>query len=1179
MKRLFNAKRLLALIAVLLLAPDVYAQCTTTGTASADIDINNVRARIWNNGALFWNGDPAVYNIPKALPGQPIVPNSIFASGIWMGGQVNGQPRQIAADYGGYELYAGPLNGNGQPLDPSCSEFDRVWVVSKAQVRAYVDNPTNPIPFNLDNWPVGVGAPAYNDANGNGSFDEGESEVVASDPRQVINLAGGERPLFPGNGSADQMAFTIMNDVAGPHPSTGSAPIGLEIRLLAFSFNLGGALGNTTFYRYELEYQGTDPLVNTFLGVWSDPDLGNAGDDYVGSDTTLGLGYVYNGDNFDDTSNGYGAAPPALGYDFFQGPLVDSPGETFIDPDGTTHVNKTRLGTTKFIYYNNGGGVTGDPATQSADWYNYLQGIWRDGTPMVNCGNGHLPTAQAAGLSCVDNAVQADFIWPGDPTTDEFWSERNIDGDGTANAADDRRFLISTGPFVLNPGETQEIVYGIVWARGADNLDSVNQMKAADAVVQSAYDANFELAQPPEAPIVSKTESDQQVILSWRYDSPTYISEYNEFNPFSFEEIDGQPADRTYNFEAFQIYEYPTIEFAQSEARLVGQFDLINGVDQVLEPRSDGRVVEVASFQDSGLQYSLRLTNLTNYREYFYGVRAVGYNGDTEILKVLESPIVAITAIPAPEEIGGEDVQTDTFNRNIVGERIAGGGGGQIQARIINPGQVIDNAQYEARFYNYEFEFEGDTLSVLTFDVVRVVGTDETTVVDGRAQARRTGQALPQTAQNLVLDGLEFSITGPDPEVLDYQVVANAAGPVVPTAGAAADYRNFPGLGRTNVAGQQSTDEGGQGVTDGHETFFFIGTTDNYAAGDALVYSDFETAVTVFSGGFGAPSNGTWEFLVPNDFEIRFTGNGKAWNYFSAAEEILDVPFELWNTGVGTPDDTSDDFQLVPYVLDDDGNGEFNMRLTDSGLSGADNDPFTDRFYWVTPRDETPGSQGYNNFITAVQEKLDAGTVPGDECVGWADPYGGGVQVPSASLDPRCDGASLLARMTLVNWNGSFGDSTEAGLFYQPVLPETGTVFRIVTSKPNIAGDVLAFNTTGLGVTVSSDSTLANSREQIGIVPNPYKGVSTYETSNLIDKARFVGLPNEATIRIFTVSGTLVRTLEKNSPARTLDWDLQTEQGLPVASGMYLIHIEMADGEEKILKFGVIKKRVQFDLL
>ncbi len=62
----------------------------TLGTAQRDLNVNNVRARLFNNGGLFWNGGGAVYNVPKANPGQPITPNSIFAAGLWMGGKVGG---------------------------------------------------------------------------------------------------------------------------------------------------------------------------------------------------------------------------------------------------------------------------------------------------------------------------------------------------------------------------------------------------------------------------------------------------------------------------------------------------------------------------------------------------------------------------------------------------------------------------------------------------------------------------------------------------------------------------------------------------------------------------------------------------------------------------------------------------------------------------------------------------------------------------------------------------------------------------------------------------------------------------------------------------------------------------------------------------------------------------------
>ena len=56
--------------------------------ASADLDIHNVRARVYNNGALFWNGGNPLYEVPKGS-GQ----NAIFASGLWLGGEVGGNLR------------------------------------------------------------------------------------------------------------------------------------------------------------------------------------------------------------------------------------------------------------------------------------------------------------------------------------------------------------------------------------------------------------------------------------------------------------------------------------------------------------------------------------------------------------------------------------------------------------------------------------------------------------------------------------------------------------------------------------------------------------------------------------------------------------------------------------------------------------------------------------------------------------------------------------------------------------------------------------------------------------------------------------------------------------------------------------------------------------------------------
>ncbi len=165
-----------------------------------------------------------------------------------------------------------------------------------------------------------------------------------------------------------------------------------------------------------------------------------------------------------------------------------------------------------------------------------------------------------------------------------------------------------------------------------------------------------------------------------------------------------------------------------------------------------------------------------------------------------------------------------------------------------------------------------------------------------------------------------------------------------------------------------------------------------------------------------------------------------------------------------------------------------------------------------------------------------------------------------------------MARTVLVVHNG--GEAPP----YDPDMPEPGTIFRIVTDKPNQPGDVYTLSTTGLGAQSPDQGTLQARLDDIGIVPNPYKGASNYEVTQLVDQVRFTNMPDVATIRVFTLNGTLIRTLEKQSPGvATLSWNLTTDNNLPIASGVYLIHVDVPGVGEKVLKFAVVKKRIQLN--
>ena len=72
---------------------------------------------------------------------------------------------------------------------------------------------------------------------------------------------------------------------------------------------------------------------------------------------------------------------------------------------------------------------------------------------------------------------------------------------------------------------------------------------------------------------------------------------------------------------------------------------------------------------------------------------------------------------------------------------------------------------------------------------------------------------------------------------------------------------------------------------------------------------------------------------------------------------------------------------------------------------------------------------------------------------------------------------------------------------------------------------------------------------------------------------RITNLPEVATVRIFTIAGTLVRQIEKDDSLPFLEWDLTTDEGLPLGSGLYLIQITVPDTGERVIKFGHVGRR------
>ena len=1090
------------------LAPAPQPGSCQIGRATGTLNVNQVQATVFTTGTLFYGpGDASLYFVPQQSRLSPV-----YASSVWVAGLVDGELRVAGTTYGQggtnndyFEFWPGPLNDDATLVNPDCSVYDKIYVVSRTDIQAY-DAGGAPTP-DLRDWPADLGAPVI---DGDGDPDN-------------YNLAGGDRPDIIG----DQSLWYILNDVGNLHRTTQSEPIGVEVLIQAFSFARDNALGQTTFYKYTINYKGDEPLEEAYLSVFSDPDLGDAGDDFVGVDPEISLGYVYNADNVDGGANGYGTAPPAVGYDFFQGPLVDSDGDGDVDDDDE------RLGLTSFMYFINGDANRGDPG-DAQEYYRIMQGRWSDGTPMTAFGTGY---NQGGDVTA--------FAYPGDPVSRNFWSEE-VTGSGR-NVPGDRRFVLSTGPFTINPGDSQEIVFGIVYGRGNNRLSSITALRAADVFAQNAYDLDFNLPIPASAPPLCDdpngagpnarlpgsgtcfyaSELDGQVVLNWGYapGDDAYLGEYES---------------QGYDFEGFNLYRYPTGSFSRDERQLVATYDKVNDITTLQNIFFDPEVgadvpVLAAQGTDSGLAYSYLAPNLTNYTDYYYGLTTYIVNDEADQERVIESSPRFLTVRPSSVSAanGGTEVM-GTVSGALEAQEVSVTGGGTIQARIVDPLQVTGD-DYEVRFFRPVGEDGSPRQDLIAYNIVNA--TTGAVLFDGQSYFDENGTSSPEIDDVISAQGLSFSVAGAIPALLAVEEEAP-------------DGRVTSLLCSISISG-------------GTEYPVYIA-----AANGGAVCSGNEIPRLDWQGGITA--------ITPIDIEIRYTEpeNGqivfnRQWDEEDPAEAFMLgwITAESATTDGATTtlvnpqqNTAAGDVPRLPFTV-----WEVSPDGSETQVTASVLDDTQDLFYGPS-NGQLAGTGG---FGPAAYERIYVRRHPYNEAAILADPV--------AEYEAYFGSPSTLGRFLEIPYRARTADGLAVPAPINVVTP--GFTVRFRTSKPNLAGDVYRFSTAEFAVQADQGFD-EEDVERIGIVPNPYYGFSEYESGNTERVARFTNLPERATMRIFTVSGTLIRTLTKDSNERSFDWNLQTENGLPVASGLYLIHIELPDsGLERVIKFGVVNRRTQIEIL
>jgi hypothetical protein len=132
--------------------------------------------------------------------------------------------------------------------------------------------------------------------------------------------------------------------------------------------------------------------------------------------------------------------------------------------------------------------------------------------------------------------------------------------------------------------------------------------------------------------------------------------------------------------------------------------------------------------------------------------------------------------------------------------------------------------------------------------------------------------------------------------------------------------------------------------------------------------------------------------------------------------------------------------------------------------------------------------------------------------------------------------------------------------------PSGSTIIRVISNNALTGNDRYEFS-----FTPASFDVAVVDLSEVRVVPNPYIVTSKYESKQNVRQVRFMYLPPECTITVFTVAGTKVKTLTHNSTDGSLSWNLVTDWGQALAFGVYVYVVEDPRGNRHIGKLALIK--------
>jgi hypothetical protein len=699
-------------------------------TAAIDLDINNVNARLMTGGDMWWNIGlgVAAYEIPIGS-GK----SSQFAASCWIGGYDQQNQLKVAGQtyrQSGNDYWPGALDVNAKITSENCSNWDYFWKVDKSVLNSFIQlsktgGNTSTANFqSINQWP------AVGNANALGNNGTPVVMTTGNTYAPFVDLNGngvyepnlGEYPAITG----DEYIWWVFNDAGNVKEMSLTAAIGVEVQTSAFAYATQDFLNNSTFCNYRVINRGALTIDSTYIAVWDDCDLGYYYDDFIGCDTTRGLGIQYNGTNCDgcgagDPVNSYGENPPQVGLDYFQGPKK-------VVHRGSLPDTTETLSMTNFTYYNNDFSVIGNP-TNGIQMYYYMTGSITTGQRFSDDFNGPGNPTVGYGSGPVSN-----FVFWGDPSDNTQWSEC-----ACKNNPGDRRFIFSAGPFQLVPGAINDITFGCVWAPqpvGGCGATNFNTIKSIDDGAQALFDNHFQTVEGPNAPRMVCRELDRKLVfyLVNDYGSNNYGENYGRSDGTYLDSLQYHQAvvkaeqvhsaDSLYRFEGYRVFQLAnsTVQAADIFNQTTGEVDpakavevfncdVTDGVKQIVNYVVDVAVsdstyipqIKVTTAKDSGIVHSFELTTdqfattpdrtFIDYQSYYFVAIAYAYNNFTSfnadsVTITQDAPYIGsahgaggidvpiITAMPNPANGAMGTIINAQYGSGVTVTRVEGVGNG-----------------------------------------------------------------------------------------------------------------------------------------------------------------------------------------------------------------------------------------------------------------------------------------------------------------------------------------------------------------------------------------------------------------------------------------------------------------------------------------------------------------------